>query len=127
MHHYTKDEIVAFPANVMETKIQIGKAHKLQTFFLHLLGKTVDLIRNYSFRICLIVIAVFVAAYFIYDFRHAIWQDSGLWVEPTARIKALESDRVFYRNLVLMMVPLAFVCWIWSSKKKNVILFLREF
>jgi hypothetical protein len=113
--------------NTAGKDLLVGETQTLQAFPQQRRRNVGQWVRVNLFRISLVLLAAAVAAYFVNDFRHAIWQDSGLWVEPTAKIRELEGERALYRNAILVMIPVLLVCWIWSSENKKLILFLRKF
>ncbi len=80
-----------------------------------------------AFIAFLVILGFFIASYFVYDFRHSIWQDSGLWVEPTQKIKALNEKKTLFGISTILLIPIVIALWFWSSQNKKIILFLRKF
>lgn len=79
------------------------------------------------FRISLLLWTGAAALFVVMHCRHSIWKHSNLWTEPVATIRALEAQRSLYRNATLLLIPGVLLCWVWSSNRKKVILFLRRF
>ncbi|UCF90552.1 MAG: hypothetical protein JSW39_19970 [Desulfobacterales bacterium] len=124
---HTQSAFATPPENAAGDNLVVDETRTVPAAALHRRRNVGELMRVNLLRIGLVLLATAVAAYFVTDFRHAIWQDSGLWVEPTAKIQALASERAFSRNAVLFMIPVVLGCWIWSSENKKLILFLRKF
>lgn len=104
-----------------------SKKQSVHKYLLHLPSNIIQPIRVNTFRVSMVLLAAAIASYIINDYRYEIWNNSGLWTEPTDTIQALDNERIFYRNVIFLMIPIVITCWYWSSEKKKIILFLRKF
>lgn len=76
---------------------------------------------------CFAALGIAVAAWFVSDYRLTIWQDSGLWTEPVERIRGLQADKIRFRIVAIVLAAATAVGWVWASRKKKLLLFLRKF